>query len=119
MPEITITEVRIKDKKIHFHEPYKVTIARSGDLLTATDPTISLYVFASTKDELIKEVEGMLAMTWIAYVWRDEERLSESAKEVRKQLKLLAYEKDYDRTFKERWKDFYNEKIRPDLERIS
>lgn len=120
MPEsITITELRIKDKKVIFHEPYKVPIVRDGDLLTAADPAITLYVYAETKNELIKEVDEQIKMMWISYVWRDEQRLSESAKEVREQLKSLACEKDYDRTFKERWKDFYDEKIRPDLEKIS
>ena len=119
MPEITITEIRNKDKKIHFHEPYTITPIKDGDLWVATDPAITLYVYASTMDELIKEVEEQLTMMWMAYVWRDEGRLSESAKEVRKQLKSLAYEVEYERTFKERWSDFYNEKIRPDLEKIS
>lgn len=119
MPKITITELRIKDKKILFHKPYKVAIAKDGDLLTATDPVITLYVFAPTIDELIKEIKEQIIMMWMAYVWRDKERLSESAKEVREQLKSLAYEVEYERTFKERWSDFYNEKIRPDLEKIS
>ena len=120
MPEsITITEIRIKDKKILFHEPYTITPIKDGDLWIATDPAITLYVYAPTKDELIEEIEEQIIMMWIAYVWRDEGRLSQSAKQVREQLKSLAYEVDYDRTFKERWKDFYNKEIRPDLERIS
>lgn len=119
MPGITITEIRIKDKKIHFHEPYTITPIKDGDLWVATDPAITLYVYASTIDELIKEIEEQIIMMWMAYVWRNKERLSESAKQVREQLKSLAYEKDYDRTFKECWKDFYDERIRPDLEKIS
>lgn len=118
MPEITITELRIKDKKILFHKPYKVAIAKDGYLLTATDPAITLYVYASTIDELIKEIEEQIIMMWMAYVWRDESRLSQSAKQVREQLTSLAYEVDYNRTFKERWSDFHSEKIRPALEKM-
>lgn len=119
MPEsITITEIRIKDKKIHFHEPYTITPIKDGDLWTATDPAITLYVFAPTIDELIKEVEEQLIMMWMAYVWRNKERLSESAKQVWERLTSLAYEVDYNRTFKERWSDFHSEKIRPALEKM-
>jgi hypothetical protein len=67
-------------------------IDESSQLLTVTDQTIGLLIFAENRTDLIEEIKEQLAFMWDAYVMSQEEELAPDALRLRKKLEQFMSE---------------------------
>ncbi len=92
---MTFDRVQYNGRALILHPPLTLTPhldQESGQLYVATDKRLGVHVFARTRELLAEELAEQLLFLWDAYALEDPSRLTESARQLRNELRRRVEE---------------------------